>query len=87
MALFAILFFEFFEINTSAQIVLNLNQAVPVVGQNKAERINFPAYGEIINRINSAQNFTATEGVASNPFVLSAPPAPQSTTSPAQGIK
>ncbi len=87
VVLLIIIFFEFFEISVSAQIVLNLNQSMPPVGQNKSERVNFEAYDQIIKRIDSAKNFNATSGVVSNPFDISAPAAPVATTSQAQAPK
>lgn len=85
--LLVMLFFEFFEINTSAQIVFNFNQTQPVANQSRAERINFDSYSQIVNRISAAQNFQATQGITNNPFVLSAVPANATTTAPVQVIK
>jgi len=66
--LFILLVFEFFEIQNSINIIVNINQEPVAVNTPKGVRINFDTYGEVVKRIQDAVAFVPTGGVTKDPF-------------------
>lgn len=72
-ALLLLLVFEVLEVKTSVDIALSAGQTQLVPSSQKGVRIDFAGYQTIINRIQAAQNFTASTTIAQDPFSVPVP--------------
>ena len=59
---------EIYQFKNSYFIVFNINGPPPAVGSEKAVRINFDAYDQVVSRIRQAATFEPTGGITKNPF-------------------
>ncbi len=66
--------FEITEINNSVQVALQAGKEPVAASKEKGVRINFDDYNRIVQRIQEAQYFQPTGGIAADPFTSSATP-------------
>lgn len=73
-AFIILLFFEMLEVKKSLQIILSANREPPPPVTQRGVRINFSDYDKVVQKIQGAQSFIPSDGVAKNPFGIGQQP-------------